>query len=589
MQKGFIPDNIIQEIKSRNDIVDIISEYVPLTASGRNFKGLCPFHEENTPSFMVSRERQMFKCFGCNEGGDVITFLMKHENMNYPEAVRSLAVKCGVTIPEATQESEAVSLARDRLHKLNKFAVDYYHALLMSNAGKEALTYFRERDIKDSIIQSFKLGFSLPVWDNFLKAGKKAGFSIENMLEGGFILQSKKGSSYYDRFRARVMFPIFNSQGEPIAFGGRILGTSSDVKYMNSPETPIYSKSRSLYNLNLAKEPIRKEGYAILVEGYMDAITCFQAGIHNTIASLGTSLSEGHVSLIKRYTDEVVIAYDSDSAGTAATSRGLDLLIKGGLRVRMLSLPSDKDPDDFIRNNGVDAFRDLVAGAADLVDYKLDRIQQHFDIDSADGKKRAVMDLVSTLANLNNQVEKHEYVKKCAERLNVEEDYIWQQLGEMGAGKRVRRSTQPTIKAITKLSARETIERHLLECLIQYPQFILRARSCLTKEDFSNPGYAELAEILWTDFEPKEGSVDLGKLINRCTSKESRDIISDLILRKSSLPNGEAAFNGCIKKIREFREKDIRRSVLKQSTGDSLSIAKQLMELRRRMKSTEAN
>lgn len=583
-----IPDNVIDEIKDRSDIVDIISEYVPLTAAGKNFKGLCPFHDEKTPSFMVNRDGQFFKCYGCNEAGNVFSFLMKHEQMTFPEAVRFLATKCGFVIPEATPGDRAAGLARDKLHQLNDFAVNYYHKLLVGGAaGKGALTYLRERGIKDNTIQSFKLGFSMPDWDAFLKAGKKAGFSTENMQEGGFVLESRnRPGTIYDRFRSRVMFPIFDARGEPIGFGGRILGSDSDIKYMNSPETPVYHKSRSIYNLNLAKEAIRKEGRAILAEGYMDVIACFQAGTHNIVASLGTSLSEGHVSLIKRYTNEVIIAYDSDSAGTAATSRGLDLLVKGGLRVRMLNLPSGKDPDDFVRENGVDSLRALISGAVDLVDYKLDRIQEQVDVNSAEGKKRTVQALVATLANLDNQVEKGEYVKKCAERLNVEEDYIWQQLDEAGSGKRVRRSTQPTIKSTTKLSARESIERLLLECLIQYPHFITRAKSQIIKDDFTNSGHAELAEILWASTDLEEGGLDLGNLINRCISKEARDIISRLILQKSSPPNGEAAFSGCIRKIREYREREYRRSVLKENSGDSLSMARQLMEdLRRRTKS----
>jgi DNA primase len=588
LPRGFIPDNIIEEIKSRSDIIDVISEYVPLTAAGKNFKGLCPFHEEKTPSFMVSRDRQMFKCFGCNEAGDVFTFLMKHEKMTYPEAVRFLAAKYGVVIPETTRVDRSLSLAIDELRKLNGSAVNYFHKLLMGRAGKGALTYLRERGIRDNAIESFKLGYSLPSWSAFLKAAGKAGFSTEIMLQGGFILQGKKQDNYYDRFRGRIMFPIFDARGDPIGFGGRILDDSlSDVKYMNSPETPLYNKSRSLYNLNLAKEAIRKEGCTILAEGYLDVITCFQGGVHNIVASLGTSLSEGHVNLMKRHTDEVIIAYDSDSAGTAATSRGLNLLVKGGLKVRILALPPDKDPDDFIRENGVKSFRDLVSGAVDLVSYKLDRVKEQVEIDSAEGKKQTVRDLVTTLANLSNQVEKHEYVKKCAEELDVEEDYIWQQLEEVGSGKRVRRSTQPTIKSSAKkLSAREAIERRLLECLIQYPQFILRARSQLTKEDFSNPGHAELAEVLWMSSDLEEGRVDLGTLMNRCTSKESREIISRLVLRKSFPPDGEADFDGCMKKMREFREREFRRSVLKEDTGDSLSTAKRLMELRRRTKST---
>ena len=586
----YIPDNIIEEVKSRIDIVDVISEYVPLKPAGKAFKGLCPFHDDRNPSFTVNPEMQIYKCFACGEGGNVFTFLQKHEKMAFPEAVRFLAERCNVTIPEATEADKARGAARDDLLKLNQSTVKYFHRILTeSAAGKEALTYLRERGIKDNIIDSFRLGFALPSWDGFLKAAGKAGFSREIMSQGGFILQSQKDPDrYYDRFRGRVMFPIFDPRGEPIGFGGRILKSSdSDAKYINSPDTSLYSKSRSLYNLNLAKGAIQKDGFAVLAEGYMDVIACFQAGVHNVIASLGTSLAEGQIRLIKRYTDEVVIAYDSDSAGTAAASRGLNLLVKEGIKVRMLNLSSDKDPDDFIMENGAEAFQDLISQAVDLVDYKVDRVQEQVNIDSVEGKTLAVEDLVTTLASFSTQLEKHEYVKKCAERLNMEEDYIWQQLEEKGAGKRVRRSTQPTVKSPRKKGgAREAIERRLLECLIRHPEFIAQARSQLTREDFSDPGHAELAEVLWTNNESGEEGLDLGTLINKCVNDEARKIISGLILQKNPPPNGEAVFVGCMRKMREFREREFRRSVLKEGSEDSLAMARRLMELRQQTKST---
>ncbi len=587
---GRISESIIEDVKSRTDIVEVISEYIPLKPSGKSFIGLCPFHDDSNPSLNVNPDMQIYKCFVCGAGGNVYTFLMKHEKMEFLEAVRFLAEKCNVTIAEATNADRELGVARDDLLKLNQSAVNYFHKILTNSApGKEALTYLKERGIKDNIIDSFKLGFSLPGWDGFLKAAGKAGFSTEIMFKGGFLKQSPKNqNNYYDSFRGRVMFPIFDIRGRPIGFGGRILESSeSDAKYINSPETPLYSKSRSLYNLNLAKEAIGKMGFAVLAEGYMDVIACFQAGVQNVIASLGTSLAEGQVRLIKRYADEVVIAYDSDNAGAAATSRGLDLLVKEGIKVRMINLSSGNDPDDFIRENGAEAFEELVSEAVDLVDYKLNKIQEQVDINSVEGKTRAVEDLVITLASFNTQLEKHEYVKKCAERLNMEEDYIWQQLEEKGAGKRVRRSTQPTIKSPRKKGgAREAIEQRLLECLIQHPEFIAQARSQLTREDFSNPGHAELAEVLWTSNGSGEEGLDLGTLINKCVSDESQKIISGLLLQKDSPPDCEAVFIGCMKKMREFRGREFQRSIVEEGAEDNLTLARRLMELRQQAKFT---
>ena len=585
MPAGTITDNIKEEIRSRCDIVDVISEYIPLKQQGKGFIGLCPFHDDTKPSLNVSRNLQIFKCYSCNAAGDIFTFLMKYQKMTYPEAVKALATRCGVALSEASQEEKASTQLKDDLKNLNKFAVDYYHKLLLNSpAGNTALTYLKKRGIDDNTIISFKLGFSLSSWDDFLKASKKAEFSQKTVLQGGFILDGKNQGNYYDRFRGRIMFPIFDTRGEPIAFGGRILDPeSSEAKYINSPETPLYNKSRTLYNLNLAQRAIQKEGRAVLVEGYMDAIACFQADVHNVIASLGTSLTETHVKLLKRYTDEVMIAYDSDRAGTDATSRGLNLLVKGDIKVRILTIDSGKDPDDYIRENGAEAFGKLLSNAVDIVDYRIDSIQKQIGIDSVDGKKQAVSDLVVTLASMSNQIERSEYVKRCADKLNVEENYIWQQLAKQGVNKGVKHSdsTQPTIKSSTKKSAKETVEKLLIECLIQYPQFISQSRLHLTKEDFSNVCHAELIELLWSMADKNGGGIEFGDLINSCTSKESRDIVSGLILKKCPLPDGEAHFNGCMKKMVEFREREARRSVRKEDVEDKVAMARRLMEIRR--------
>lgn len=589
MSVGTITDNIKEEIKSRCDIVDVISEYIPLKQQGKGFIGLCPFHDDKKPSLNVSRNLQIFKCYSCNAAGDVFTFLMKYQKMTYPESVKALAARCGVVISEATQEEKASTQLKDDIKNLNKFAVDYYHKLLLNSpASNTALTYLKKRGIEDNTITNFKLGFSLSSWDDFLKASKKAGFSPQTIMQGGFILEGKNQGNHYDRFRGRIMFPIFDTKGEPIAFGGRILeAKESDAKYINSPETPLYNKSRTLYNLNLAQRAIQKEGRTVLVEGYMDAIACFQANVHNVIASLGTSLTETHVKLLKRYTEEVVIAYDSDKAGTDATSRGMNLLVKGDFRVRVLTIPSGKDPDDFIRENGSEAFSKLLLGASDLVEYKIDSIQKQSGIDNADGKKQAVNDLVITLASMSNQVERSEYVKKCAERLDVEEDYIWQLLNKQGAGRHIERSTQPTIKPSTKKSAKESVEQLLIECLIQYPQFISQSQLQLTKEEFSNACHTELIELLWDMADKNGGGVELGDLINRCTSKESRDIVSGLIMKKRPQSeedtrfNGEVQFNACMNKMMEFHKREVKRSVRKESAEDKIAKARRLMEIRR--------
>lgn len=588
MQSGLVPENIKEEIKSRCDIVDIISEYVSLKQRGKNFVGLCPFHDDTKPSLYVSRDLQIFKCFACDSAGDVFAFLMKYQKITYPEALKALAERCGITLPSTYDSKE--SKISEELKNLNKFAVQYYQKMLFDNSlGNQALTYLKKRGIDDNIIASFKLGYSLPNWDSFLNAGKKAGFSEKILLTGGFILEGKKQGNYYDRFRGRIMFPIFDVKGEPIAFGGRIIEAGeSDAKYINSPETPLYTKSKNLYNLNMAQRAIQKEGFALLVEGYMDAISCFQAGFTNVVASLGTSLTDSHVKLIKRYTDEVIIAYDSDKAGAEASARGMNLLIKADVRVRMLTIPSEKDPDDFIRENGADAFRKLISSAVDLVEYKIDRINKQIGIDTAEGKKKAVDDLVSTLASMGNLVQRSEYVKKSAERLNIEEEYIWQQLSKIGAGKNIAKSTQPTIKTSSKQTARERIERLLIECLIQCPKLVSKTKH-LKKEDFTNSCHIELIELLWNNIDESKENIELGDLINNCSSKEARDLISNIIAKKltlkknllSNIEDIEAELNGCIKKIEDFRKRESKLAILKENTADKITISQALMSIRK--------
>ncbi|HGE70071.1 TPA: DNA primase [Candidatus Poribacteria bacterium] len=588
LQSGLVPENIKEEIKSRCDIVDIISEYVSLKQRGKNFVGLCPFHDDTKPSLYVSRDLQIFKCFACDSAGDVFAFLMKYQKITYPEALKALAERCGITLPSTYDSKE--SKISEELKNLNKFAVQYYQKMLFDNSlGNQALTYLKKRGIDDNIIASFKLGYSLPNWDSFLNAGKKAGFSEKILLTGGFILEGKKQGNYYDRFRGRIMFPIFDVKGEPIAFGGRIIEAGeSDAKYINSPETPLYTKSKNLYNLNMAQRAIQKEGFALLVEGYMDAISCFQAGFTNVVASLGTSLTDSHVKLIKRYTDEVIIAYDSDKAGAEASARGMNLLIKADVRVRMLTIPSEKDPDDFIRENGADAFRKLISSAVDLVEYKIDRINKQIGIDTAEGKKKAVDDLVSTLASMGNLVQRSEYVKKSAERLNIEEEYIWQQLSKIGAGKNIAKSTQPTIKTSSKQTARERIERLLIECLIQCPKLVSKTKH-LKKEDFTNSCHIELMELLWNNIDESKENIELGDLINNCSSKEARDLISNIIAKKltlkknllSNIEDIEAELNGCIKKIEDFRKRESKLAILKENTADKITISQALMSIRK--------
>ncbi len=414
---GRIPEAIIEEVQSRSDIVEIISAYLPLKPAGKNYKALCPFHQEKTPSFMVSPERQIYNCFGCAEGGNVFSFLMKHEQLTFLEALKLLADKSGIRLPaeDTDRREEGKSL---RLFKLNGLAADFFQSCLEKKEGEKALKYLRDRGLSGETVRKFRLGYALPSWDSLLQEAGRKGFPPNLLEEVGLVLRRRDKSGFYDRFRGRIIFPIFNVTGKIIGFGGRVLDDSSP-KYMNSPETPLYHKSDNLYALNLAKEHILKEGKVIIVEGYLDALTPYQEGVGNVVASLGTALSRGHLRCLRRYTREVVIVYDGDKAGVAATLRGLDLLVEEEFRVRVVSLPPGEDPDGFIREYGKEEFRRRVEKAPGLFDYKLDLLLSRYDPDSVEGKARVAREILPTIAKVRDAIEKRAYIKELATRLNL--------------------------------------------------------------------------------------------------------------------------------------------------------------------------
>ena len=404
-----IPDSVIEEVQNRSDIVEVISEYLPLKPAGKNFKALCPFHQEKTPSFMVSPDRQLFKCFGCNAGGDVISFLSKHEGLTFMEALKMLADRAGVRLPEMDREEGRKSL---RIFDLNELGTRFFQNSLESREGKGALKYLEEgRRLSKETIRKFRLGYAPASWDSLLREAGKRGFPPSILEQAGLALRRKDGKGFYDRFRSRIIFPIFNVTGKVIGFGGRALD-GRDPKYMNSPETAIYHKSANLYGLNLAKEHILREGKVIVVEGYLDAITPSQGGIGNVVASLGTALTSSHVRLLRRYGQDVVMVYDSDTAGVEATLRGMDLLVEEGMHVKVVSLPPDRDPDEFVRREGKDAFRAKIEEAQDLFDYKLNLLASRHNRDSVEGKARIVNQMLPIIDKVQDAIEKKGYIKK---------------------------------------------------------------------------------------------------------------------------------------------------------------------------------
>lgn len=420
-----MPDStngIIDEVKDSIDIVSVVSEYVDLQKAGKNYKGLCPFHQEKTPSFTVNPDRQFFYCFGCGEGGDALSFLMKIDNITFQEALRILARRAGISLPEASGYERRLNAQRERIFGLNNLVAKFYHHLLLNKKiANEAVNYLESRGFSREDFKKYYLGFAPPGWTTLLDFLTSRGYKIDELLQAGLIIEGKNGK-FYDRFRGRIIFPIFNIRGEVLAFGGRIINsTDKNVpKYLNSPDTPVYQKGENLYGLNWARDEIRKSDKAVIMEGYTDVLTAHRLGINNTVASLGTALTEEQARLLKRYASLVYIAYDADVAGGRATLRGLDILKSVGLNVRVIKLPEQMDPDEFVKKEGKPGFDKLQEKALTLMEFKIEKIIGDIDYSTPDGKVRIIKRIIKLLAGLDDNIEREMYLKYVAERFSIE-------------------------------------------------------------------------------------------------------------------------------------------------------------------------
>ena len=439
--RGRIPQEIINEVIDRADIVDVVGRYVPLKKQGQNYTGLCPFHNEKTPSFSVSPSKQIFHCFGCGVGGNVFKFLMEIEHLTFPEAVRKLADEVGVKIPEQRQSESDRRAAqkRDRLLKWNEFAAFYYQAVLHSKNGDAYRSYLEKRQLQEDAINKFQLGGCLEGWSGLYTYLKKKGASDEDLLELGLVSARNNGNGCYDRFRDRLMFPIKDANGHVVAFGGRIIDAEkAPQKYMNSPDSGIFHKGKMVYGLDMSKSSIRAKDQVLIVEGYMDVIACHQAGIPYCVAPLGTALTEEQIKLLMRYTYNFVTAFDGDSAGIRATMKSLDLIENAGGKVRVLAIPDNKDPDEYIKAHGVEAFQKLLEGATNSYLFRLQQFQKQHPGEGIDVKLEVLNDALPYLARMRHQAEIEIAIKNTAEQLFLSEQAIKTELNAYRRGKKRR-------------------------------------------------------------------------------------------------------------------------------------------------------
>ncbi len=545
-----IPPEKIEEIRSANDIVDVISQHVRLKKRGKNFVGLCPFHQEKTPSFTVSSEKQMYHCFGCSKGGNIITFVMEFEKVSFTEAVRSLAEKAGIVISftEVDQERQNETEA---LYNACRFAGLHFHTnLTKTDEGRSALEYFHQRGFSDETIRVFGLGYSLNSWDGFVLRAREEGLDRADLLKAGLIRVREDGTDY-DYFRGRAMFPIFSTTGRVVGFGARKLRDDDPLgKYINSPETPIYNKSRVLFGLFHSKDAVRAQDNALMVEGYADLISLYQAGIQNVVASSGTALTEEQVQLISRYGKKLTLVYDADSAGSNATLRGMDIAFAQDLDVSIVELPEGEDPDSFIRKSGGKEFQKLLDRGMSFIDFKARQFLRTGSFATPEGKAQAVRSIVQSIAKMKDELKRNFYIKEVATKYDIYESVLYRELekwtgernrtGSFGAprsdGPQRPDSNQNNVSSSVAEKKRTPVaERDLLKLVLEHPKEMLEfIFSHIAITDITDPQIRKIVEFLLSRFDER-GPGEVTEIVGEITDPALKSIVTDSVMSRYEL------------------------------------------------------
>ena len=522
----YYPEEIIEEVRSRNDIVDIISGYIKLKKSGNSYFGLCPFHGEKTPSFHVIPDRQMYHCFGCGVSGNVYTFVMEYENYTFREAVEMLADRAGVALPkmEYSKEAKAEAERKNTLLEINKLAANYFYYQLRQPQGQQGYEYLKKRKLSEETMKRFGLGYSNKTSDDlyrYLKDNK--GYQDSILRESGLFTYSERG--VFDKFWNRVMFPIMDANSRVIGFGGRVMG-DGEPKYLNSPETKIFEKSRNLYGLNYARTA--RKGYMLLCEGYMDVIALHQAGFTNAVASLGTALTERHASLLKRYTDTVILTYDSDGAGVKAALRAIPMLRAVGISTKVLNMRPWKDPDEFIKNLGAEEFEKRIGEARNSFLYEIDILRRDVDMEDPEQKTKFYNAAARKLLEFTEPLERNNYVEAVAREFYIPQDELKQlvnRLGMRGEAPAAPKTDEPAVPARPKKKGKDEgirqSERLLLTWLIEDPSLFDMIEGKLGPEDFTEPLYRKAAEDVFQEHRKAvDGKVNAAAILSRYIDDE---------------------------------------------------------------------
>ena len=572
---GYIPDELVEEIRDRSDIVEVISDRVLLKKSGANYKGLCPFHSEKTPSFTVSPAKQIFHCFGCNEGGNVYQFVMKIENLSFPDSVLLLARRYGINIVE--QKVKGVnSSQKNTLYDVNAMAAEFFQRQLSElPQGKTAREYLRKRGITENIIESFKIGYASPSWDGVHQFLKKKGISADIQNSAGLIKERENGGGYVDRFRERIIFPISDSEGRIVGFGGRVLNdTDSRPKYLNSPETLVYKKGNILYGLHITKDLIRKSKDAFLVEGYFDLITAYQHGIKNVIATSGTALTEDHARLLRRYTETVTLVFDGDEAGRNASNRGGIVLLNGGVKVKVIPLPQGNDPDSFIREKKGDGFFNISKGSKPFMEYIINKESAESDLKSIDGRVKCINAVIPFLSLMNNSVEKSMYISSLAEKTGVSEKAI---IDEMSKNKVKDKAKVKEVLTSTSSSSSNKAERILVQLMLLDNKNIEKIKKHISVDDFKDNDMAKISSLLFTLSESND-NIAISHIMDKLSEDKLKKLISEMVFEDIEYQDVDKNISDCIRYIKKNRI-DIKELVNRLKTAVSEGNHQQFKEL----------
>lgn len=574
-----IPDEIVDQVKDRTDIVEIVSGYVTLKKAGKDFKALSPFNNEKTPSFIVSPQKQIFKCFSSGIGGNVFTFIMQMERLEFPEAVRFLARKCGVEVPEDRDYDRGANQLRDQIFSVNNQAAQYYHEQLLNDASPAAVRardYLKNRGVTLETVKNFRLGFALDSWDSLIRHMQDRNVTLRVLEQAGLIKARQNKEGFYDGFRNRIIFPIADTQGRVRAFGARTM-TDEGAKYINSPETAVYTKGEHVYGFASAKAAVTQEDFVVIVEGYMDCVMPQQAGFTNIVASLGTALTQQQVRNIRRFTHNVVMLYDNDKAGEAAMIRSFDMLIEEGMNVRVASLEAGEDPDSFIRKKGVEEFQARITAAVDLFDYKLNKLCQRYDAGSVQGKAKICDEMIPTIDRYPHAVKQAGYVQQLAAKIGISEKVLTVELTKHREG--IRRPAaheevpEPEYEPEPATPPR-TVECSLLKLLLDEQDYVAATRQELSAEDFQDRKIRAVIGKIY-ELADQGREIQSSDLVNRFEDQEIVRLIARLATDDQLIAGDKNKIHrDCVTRLKQDRIKSHRKELIEkmkqaQEAGDA--------------------